>query len=571
MPPVSCSVLPFIMRETYADWTSPTGTITLQNSSLDLRPGAVTQDYKAAFSYGPIEVGNLISGSINRVWRARAVSASLSSSVIISNEVSGGFSPESTLFTFVHGVSGTISELDIGFGSDGRPVIAAQRNADDGVPAVWLYWFNPFVANFVFQQFQSQSITPRIILDNPEDIGNSDLLLFYVNRNTGQVYYRQQRDQYGIEYLVPTPVSVNLNGQVISNSITFLSGSAFLRGVGSGSVTTANMVGQFIGSGSNISGTGTASLSTETSTSLAFTGTINGQYDGVFSGSYNNGFTIVSGSALSGSFFGFLSGAFSASNSITGVITRTQVGSFGPVVDGWGSFRATASADLLTGSFVVTGSGFLSGLTQMSSWSGSATGNFAVEYTNGTISGSTTQFQEIYLEDAVKLRDSRVAVFYSKRNASTDQWEIGRYETVLYPFFGDFDRISTDLSFVTASVREVLLSFLKTGSLVTEQFIFDSTSVSLFSGSIRDVLINYFRTGSLVTEAFIFDSGSISIFSGSVQDVIINHTMSRQDVLTSASIQLVTGSLNTIVLEHTMFFQDTFPSATIALVSGTLI
>ena len=571
MPPVSCSVLPFIMRETYADWTSPTGTITLQNSSLDLRPGAVTQDYKAAFSYGPTEVGNLISGSINRVWRARAVSASLSSSVVISNEISGGFSPEAPLFTFVHGTSGTISELDIGFGSDGRPVIAAQRNADSGVPAVWLYWFNPFVANFVFQQFQTQSITPRIILDNPEDIGNSDLLLFYVNRTNGQVYYRQQRDQYGTEYVVPTPGSVNLTGQVTSNSITFLSGSAFLRGSGSGSVTSANMVGQFIGSGSNISGTGTASLSTETSTSLAFTGTINGQYNGVFSGSYNNGFTVVSGSALSGSFFGFLSGAFSASNSITGVITRTQIGSFGPITNGWGSFRATASANLLTGSFIVTGSNFLSGQALLSSWSGSATGNFAVEYTNGTISGSTTQFQEIYLEDAVKLRDSRIAVFYSKRDALTDQWQIGRYETVLYPFFGDFDRLTTDLSFVTASVREVLLSFIKTGSLVTEQFIFNSASVSIASASIRNVLINYARTGSFATEAFIFNTGSISIFSGSIRDIIINHTMSRQDVFTTASIALTTGSLNTVVLEHNLFFQDVFTTASIALVSGSLI
>jgi hypothetical protein len=568
------------MRETQADWSSPTGTVSLFNTSVDLRPGALTQDYKAAFSYGPNQIADLASGSVDTVWRARVVSASLSTSIAISRGSGSDttFSSEVTLFTFAHNNSGTISEVDLGFGSDGRAVVCAERVDDFGDSKIWLYWFNPFVNDFVFQQFQTGSRSPRIILDNPEDVANSDLLLFYINKSDGSLKYRQQRDQYGTEYSVATPLSLVISGGVSSNNFTFISGSNItLVGTGILEAVNANFSGTFVGSASYATTTGTSSMFVDPEQfSGIFTGSVFGEYTGVFSGTYDDGITITSGSALSGTFYGYMSGnfAYAVTNSVTGVVGRRRVGTFGPYTSSWGVHTGSISGSLLTGSFgpPPTNNLLFASINSGSGWSGSITGSgFVVEYNNGSYTGTPSTFNDTYLEDAVKLKDSRVAVFYSRRNSVTDQWANGRFESILYPFRQDADRVTTDVQFVTGNLRDVLLAYSQTGSLVTDVFVLDTGSINVYSASIRQILRDYFHTGVLVNDVFILNTSSINVYSASVTQKILTHSLLYTDSFISSSIALATGSFTTIVLEHTLFYVDNFVSSSIALVTGSLI
>lgn len=580
MPPVSCSALPFIMRETHADWADPTGTISLFNTSIDLRPGALTQDYKTAFSYGPIQIADLTSGSVDTVWRVRTASASLSTSIAISRGSGSdtSFSSEATLFTFAHNTSGTINELDLGFGSDGRAVVCAERTDDLGEQKIWLYWFNPFVNDFVFQQFQTGSRSPRIILDNPSDVANSDLLLFYISKYDGSLKYRQQRDQYGTEYSVPTPLSLTLSGTAFSSNFTLISGSnVSLQGSGILLAVDSSFSGTFVGSASYATTIGSSSMFVDGEQfSGVFTGSVFGEYTGVFSGTYDDGFSgLISGSALSGTFYGFLSGSFAydVTNSVSGVVGRTRVGTFGPYTSSWGVVTGTINASLLTGSFnTPPTNNLLYGSVTGTNWNGSITGsNFVVEFTNGGYTGVPTVFNETYLEDALKLTDSRIAVFYSRRNPDTDQWSVGRFESILYPFKLDADRVVTDVQFVTGNLRDILLAYSHTGTLVTDVFVLDTGSMTIFSASVRDILTNYYHTGVLVNDTFVLDTGSMSIFSASVTTKIVTHSIYGTDVFISSSVSLPTGSFNTIVLEHNFFYIEKFLSSSVALITGSLI
>ncbi len=158
-------------------------------TSLVRRPDAIAFDYLTAFTSGPVALSDTSEGLVDWVWKARATENAVY--LARANEAGTGWETETLLF----GYSGLpILELDLAFEQTGRPVIVAQR-----ATRVWIRYFNSLLAADVFEDF-GDGRTPRAVLDNPFDVIESDVLVFYVDPVDGLVY-RQQRDRYVTKYL----------------------------------------------------------------------------------------------------------------------------------------------------------------------------------------------------------------------------------------------------------------------------------------------------------------------------------------------------------------------------------
>lgn len=184
-------------REKLADFVGFTST----NSSKTRRPDALTFDYLTAFCPGPVANGDVSQGVVPFAWRCRVENPSafdFTGRVYISreNDTHDGWEPEVELFTFT---GDRIDEVDIAFEQAGRPVVCAERSGH-----VWLYWFNTVSSAFEFTDF-GIGRTPRVILDNPLNTSDSDVLLFYLS--VTKLVLLQQRDRYTVE--IETPFGVD--------------------------------------------------------------------------------------------------------------------------------------------------------------------------------------------------------------------------------------------------------------------------------------------------------------------------------------------------------------------------
>ena len=166
--------------------------------SLTRRPDAISLDYYTSFTFGPIAQGSSIAGPHDRVWKIRHRNGEVLAAR--ANVTETDYDPEVPLFTY----SGVIiDELDSAFDQNARVFVCAERaTGAEESPEIWFYWYNPFVADFVFENFGAGR-TPRTILDNPNDPDNSDVLVFYVNPTTNLIHYRVQREQFATEHTVP--------------------------------------------------------------------------------------------------------------------------------------------------------------------------------------------------------------------------------------------------------------------------------------------------------------------------------------------------------------------------------
>ncbi len=97
-------------------------------------------------------------------------------------------------------IAGVI-ELALAFDQNMRPVIAYQT-----LSGLFLYWYDSLAAGYITTGF-GPGRNPRLTLDDKRDfnIGNSDVIFAYI-RDDG-LFYRQQRDRYGIERQLDTGVS----------------------------------------------------------------------------------------------------------------------------------------------------------------------------------------------------------------------------------------------------------------------------------------------------------------------------------------------------------------------------
>ncbi|MNV87345.1 hypothetical protein D3C71_1814610 [compost metagenome] len=77
-----------------------------------------------------------------------------------------------------------------------------------GVPK--FRWYDPIATGYVTTELPAGCVNPRVSLDDKrsEYAPSSDVILAYVR--AGNLYYRQQRDRYTVEYLWQTGVPAGL-------------------------------------------------------------------------------------------------------------------------------------------------------------------------------------------------------------------------------------------------------------------------------------------------------------------------------------------------------------------------
>jgi hypothetical protein len=94
-----------------------------------------------------------------------------------------------------------ITEISLAFDQNMNPFVAFVEN---DVAKFW--WFDTVAGMTVFSNLPAGSTTPRCCLDDKRETqtNSSDIILAYVN--AGNLYFRMQRDRYGVEYLLKTGV-----------------------------------------------------------------------------------------------------------------------------------------------------------------------------------------------------------------------------------------------------------------------------------------------------------------------------------------------------------------------------
>jgi hypothetical protein len=167
--------------------------VQLYRASLIKRRDAVSSDYLTAFTIGPVALADPSEGLLVRPWRVRMEGTS----VWLARGAETGWEPEALLFELPEDDG---QEIDIAFTQNGDPAVCVQRPGVGGAPEIWLYWFSPLVSGYTFEKF-SAGWSPRILLDDPTFVFDSDVLLFYMT--PGGVEMRQQRDMYGVVFNVP--------------------------------------------------------------------------------------------------------------------------------------------------------------------------------------------------------------------------------------------------------------------------------------------------------------------------------------------------------------------------------
>lgn len=97
-----------------------------------------------------------------------------------------------------------VTEISLAFDQNMRPTISYMRNGNG-----WLYWYDSLPQMPVHTEFVG-AITPRVCLDDKRytQTGTSDVLLAYTKNNN--LYFREQRDRFTIEYLLKTEINATL-------------------------------------------------------------------------------------------------------------------------------------------------------------------------------------------------------------------------------------------------------------------------------------------------------------------------------------------------------------------------
>ena len=107
-----------------------------------------------------------------------------------------------------------ITEMSFTFDQNGRPTIVYVQY---GIAKIW--WYDSTIAGHTITTIGSGVISPKVILDDKRQTqtNSSDIILAYIKNEN--LYYRQQRDRYGIEYLLVTKVIGRLQKLGMGNNL----------------------------------------------------------------------------------------------------------------------------------------------------------------------------------------------------------------------------------------------------------------------------------------------------------------------------------------------------------------
>ena len=161
----------------------------LFGTSFLSRLDAVAQDPLRALAPGPRALNDSSEGMVAKAWTLRADNGE--GKVWIRgarDEIRLGWEEETELFTYT---GDDIDELDFAFDQNGAPLVVMERSGN-----LWIRYFKAGVGDFVIEDFGA-GVMPRVILDDPVHVTDSDLVVFYVR--AGEIRIREQRDLYVAE------------------------------------------------------------------------------------------------------------------------------------------------------------------------------------------------------------------------------------------------------------------------------------------------------------------------------------------------------------------------------------
>lgn len=151
-----------------------------------LHPDELTSHALYDYEMGGIALNDPTEGLRVQVWNLW-----LQGDDVVTRAPSYGSDPATVLFTDTG-----ITELSLAFDQNMNPFVAYVKDGD----AKW-WWFDTFDSQTKHSFLPSGSVSPRCCMDDKRETQTAanDILLAYVRNNN--LYYREQRDRYGVEYL----------------------------------------------------------------------------------------------------------------------------------------------------------------------------------------------------------------------------------------------------------------------------------------------------------------------------------------------------------------------------------
>jgi hypothetical protein len=521
--------------------------------STEHRPDAISLDYHTCYTLGPVQIGDFSAGPIDRAWRVRCTGNVVYRARL--NDDRTDFDPEQVLFQFA-GVAPT--EIDAAFDQAARILVCMERATGiEGQPELWIYYFDPFAADYILTKF-GNGRTPRAVLDDVQDSSNADILVFYMNDNVGMCY-RQQRDRYAVEYIVTgtVPVAVDTSGMTVVGPVTFSYPSPF--------DSISGYLGQQFASGINStlrlafsSGTPTVYPST-----TKFAGALSGGGNpsnpadagkgGAVEINFSTPVNFVEIEMNNSTFDGAVAVAYDANYKVLGrhIFTHT--------VGGVAQLAQLASAGIKYLYLAASA-------TDVTTWDN-------LRYSTSPLPVVADDVwppaSNIFIEDVYRSTDHRVNILYSVHNPATGTYALKSKSTALYPFALDFESWQMRNTVPQASdVHKVFIYALPPGELDpvgnapdghTEYDLWQLLSVLPISG----ILINPI---SLIDHT-LYDKDSWQMFtvvpqSGTVPVVLFFHTLYDIDNWQLFQATPQSGILVLVVIVHTLYDIDAWKLTT---------
>lgn len=158
------------------------------------------------YEMGGIALNDPSSGLTHQVW-----TASIEGNRIFLH-------PENGDKTLIYTGTGIVTDISISFDQNMRLTYAYVEDND-----CYLYWYDNTVGDYTRTNF-GRLKTPRISLDDKrsESTGSSDIIFAYIK--DAKLYYRQQRDRFGVERLLDDGPIIGLDriGMNTVNRMQFL-------------------------------------------------------------------------------------------------------------------------------------------------------------------------------------------------------------------------------------------------------------------------------------------------------------------------------------------------------------
>jgi hypothetical protein len=177
-------------------------------------PDSIDPSPVVDYELGGVALNDPSQGLQVKPWKARL---SYDAATSIGGIYIGAPDVEEVLFYSQRG----ITEMSLAFDQNMQPFICFMQNGQ-----AKYYWFDPTIPGYTTATMAAGVTSPKCCIDDKRKIqtGTSDIILAYIR--AGNLYYREQRDRFTIEYLLKTGVV----GEVLKVGMTHINRLMFAIG-----------------------------------------------------------------------------------------------------------------------------------------------------------------------------------------------------------------------------------------------------------------------------------------------------------------------------------------------------